>query len=171
MGMLRAGRLSEAEVAARSRACRVARGLSPTAVNLPGVWIERAKYVPRRGTPDAAVQVRACSRAVCKAALLAAPVLILIPQNGLFCACQLRNGEHSRGAPNGGSRAFHRLQLGRERWVRHEDLVPLNRWTAACRPATMGCMPPSWRKVTYLAVGGLTEVGFADGPLLLVVSH
>jgi hypothetical protein len=35
----------------------------------------------------------------------------------------------------------------------------------------MDCMPPTWRKVTYLAVGGLTEVGFADGPLLLVVSH
>jgi len=32
-------------------------------------------------------------------------------------------------------------------------------------------MPATWRKVTYLAVGGLTEVGFADGPLLLVVSH
>ena len=35
----------------------------------------------------------------------------------------------------------------------------------------MGCMPSTWRKVTYLVVGGLTEVGFADGPLLLVVSH
>jgi hypothetical protein len=35
----------------------------------------------------------------------------------------------------------------------------------------MGCMPSTWRKVTYLAVGGLTEVGFADGRLLLVVSH
>jgi hypothetical protein len=35
----------------------------------------------------------------------------------------------------------------------------------------MGCMPSTWRKVAYLAVGGLTEVGFADGPLLLVVSH
>jgi hypothetical protein len=32
-------------------------------------------------------------------------------------------------------------------------------------------MPSTWRKVTYLTVGGLTEVGFADGPLLLVVSH
>lgn len=28
-----------------------------------------------------------------------------------------------------------------------------------------------WRKVTYLTVGGLTEVGFADGSLLLVISH
>ena len=35
----------------------------------------------------------------------------------------------------------------------------------------MGCMPSTWRKVTYLAVGGLTEVGFAGGRLLLVVSH
>ncbi len=35
----------------------------------------------------------------------------------------------------------------------------------------MGCMPSTWRKVTYLAVGGLTEVGFGDGRLLLVVSH
>jgi hypothetical protein len=35
----------------------------------------------------------------------------------------------------------------------------------------MGCMPSTWRKVTYLAVGGLTEVGFADGSLLLVISH
>lgn len=35
----------------------------------------------------------------------------------------------------------------------------------------MGCMPSTWRKVAYLAVGGLTEVGFAGGPLLLVVSH
>jgi hypothetical protein len=32
-------------------------------------------------------------------------------------------------------------------------------------------MPPQWRKVAYLAVGGLTEVGFAAGSLLLVVSH
>jgi hypothetical protein len=35
----------------------------------------------------------------------------------------------------------------------------------------MGCMPSTWRKVTYLAVGGLTEVGFAGSRLLLVVSH
>lgn len=35
----------------------------------------------------------------------------------------------------------------------------------------MCCMPATWRKVTYLAVGGLTDVGFAAGPLLLVVSH
>jgi hypothetical protein len=35
----------------------------------------------------------------------------------------------------------------------------------------MGCMPSTWRKVTYLAVGGLTEVGFAGRALLLVVSH
>jgi hypothetical protein len=34
----------------------------------------------------------------------------------------------------------------------------------------MGCMPPTWRKVTHLAVGGLTEVGFA-ARRLLVVSH
>jgi hypothetical protein len=47
--MLGAGRLCEAEVAARSQAGRVARGLPPTAVNLQGVWIERAGYVPRRG--------------------------------------------------------------------------------------------------------------------------
>ena len=66
--MLRAGRLSEAEVAARSQTGRVARGLPPTAVNLQGVWTERANYVPRRGPPDAAGQVRACSRAVCKTA-------------------------------------------------------------------------------------------------------
>jgi hypothetical protein len=32
-------------------------------------------------------------------------------------------------------------------------------------------MASTWRKVTYLAVGGLTEVGFADGSLLLVISH
>lgn len=32
-------------------------------------------------------------------------------------------------------------------------------------------MPSPWRKVAYLAVGGLTEVGFAAGFLLLVVSH
>ena len=32
-------------------------------------------------------------------------------------------------------------------------------------------MPSPWRKVTYLAVGGLTEAGFAAGSLLLVVSH
>jgi hypothetical protein len=36
---------------------------------------------------------------------------------------------------------------------------------------TIGFMPSPWRKVTYLAVGGLTEVGFAAGSLLLVVSH
>jgi hypothetical protein len=35
----------------------------------------------------------------------------------------------------------------------------------------MGSMPSTWTKVTYLAVGGLTEVGFADGRLLLVVSR
>jgi hypothetical protein len=35
----------------------------------------------------------------------------------------------------------------------------------------MGRMAPAWRKVTYLAVGGLTEVGFAGGFLLLVVRH
>lgn len=34
-----------------------------------------------------------------------------------------------------------------------------------------GCMPSLWKKVAYLAVGGLTEVGFADGSLLLVISH
>jgi hypothetical protein len=34
----------------------------------------------------------------------------------------------------------------------------------------MGCMSSTWKKVTYLAVGGLTEVGFAEG-FLLVVSH
>ena len=34
-----------------------------------------------------------------------------------------------------------------------------------------GRMASAWRKVTYLAVGGLTEVGFADGSLLLVISH
>jgi hypothetical protein len=32
-------------------------------------------------------------------------------------------------------------------------------------------MPSPWKKVTYLAVGGLTDVGFAVGSLLLVVSH
>jgi len=32
-------------------------------------------------------------------------------------------------------------------------------------------MASAWRKVAYLAVGGLTEVGFARGPLLLVISH
>lgn len=32
-------------------------------------------------------------------------------------------------------------------------------------------MASPWRKVTCLAVGGLTEVGFAAGSLLLVVSH
>jgi hypothetical protein len=35
----------------------------------------------------------------------------------------------------------------------------------------MGSMPSAWRKVAYVAVGGLTDVGFADGRLLLVVSH
>jgi hypothetical protein len=35
----------------------------------------------------------------------------------------------------------------------------------------MGRMASTWRKVTYLAVGGLTEVGFANGSMLLVVSH
>jgi hypothetical protein len=30
----------------------------------------------------------------------------------------------------------------------------------------MGFMPTPWRKVAYLAVGGLTEVGFAAGSLL-----
>jgi hypothetical protein len=50
-------------------------------------------------------------------------------------------------------------------------LVPLNHWTTASWPATMNCMSSTWRKVTYLPVGGLTEVGFADGPLLLMVSH
>ena len=50
--MLRIGRLSEAEVAARSQAGRVARGLSPTAVNVQGVWIERAKIrAETRGLP------------------------------------------------------------------------------------------------------------------------
>src|SRR6478609_9554462 len=48
---------------------------------------------------------------------------------------------------------------------------PLNRWLPACWPATIGCMPSPGKKVTYLAVGGLTEVGFAVGSLLLVVSH
>jgi len=32
-------------------------------------------------------------------------------------------------------------------------------------------MSSQWKKVAYLAVGGLTEVGFAAGSLLLVVSH
>ena len=32
-------------------------------------------------------------------------------------------------------------------------------------------MSSPWKKVAYLAVGGLTEVGFAAGSLLLVVSH
>jgi len=32
-------------------------------------------------------------------------------------------------------------------------------------------MPSPWKKVTYLAVSGLTEVGFAAGSLLLVISH
>jgi hypothetical protein len=35
----------------------------------------------------------------------------------------------------------------------------------------MNCMSSTWRKVAYLAVGGLTEVGFADGSKLLVISH
>lgn len=35
----------------------------------------------------------------------------------------------------------------------------------------MDCMSSTWRKVAYLAVGGLTEVGFAGGSMLLVVSH
>ena len=47
----------------------------------------------------------------------------------------------------------------------NEDPVPLNRWTPACWPATIGCMPSQWRKVAYLAVGGLTEVSFAAGSL------
>jgi len=32
-------------------------------------------------------------------------------------------------------------------------------------------MSSQWKKVAYLAVGGLTEVGFAAGSLLLQVSH
>jgi hypothetical protein len=35
----------------------------------------------------------------------------------------------------------------------------------------MGGKPSPWRKVGVLAVGGLTDVGFAGGALLLVVSH
>jgi len=35
----------------------------------------------------------------------------------------------------------------------------------------MNCMSSTWQKVVYLAVGGLTEVGFTDGSMLLVVSH
>ncbi len=54
----------------------------------------RAQCVPKRAALATATQVRVCSRAVCKAALLVAPVLMLIPQNGLFCALQLRNGEY-----------------------------------------------------------------------------
>lgn len=34
----------------------------------------------------------------------------------------------------------------------------------------MSSMRSSWRKIAFVAVGGLTEVGFA-GSLLLVVSH
>jgi hypothetical protein len=34
----------------------------------------------------------------------------------------------------------------------------------------MGSMPSSWKRVAFVAVGGLTEVGFA-GSFLLVVSH
>ena len=36
------------------------------------------------------MQVRACSRAVCKAVPLAAPVFMLMIQNALFCAHQLK---------------------------------------------------------------------------------
>ena len=50
------------------------------------------------------------------------------------------------------------------------DLVPLIAGSA-CLPATIGFMSSQWKKVAYLAVGGLTEVGFAAGSLLLVVSH
>src|SRR5216684_4157181 len=35
----------------------------------------------------------------------------------------------------------------------------------------MSGMPSPWKKGRDLAVGGLTEVGFAGGSLLLVVSH
>jgi hypothetical protein len=46
-----------------------------------------------------------------------------------------------------------------------------DRWIRACSPATIGFMSSQWKKVAYLAVGGLTELGFAAGSLLLVVSH
>ena len=92
-------------------------------------------------------------------------------QNIQFGAARAsRLGDQVAAHSGGLARTFHQLQLAAN-WVRREDLVPLNRWTAACWPATMGCMPSTWRKVTYLVVGGLTEVGFADGSLLLVVSH
>jgi hypothetical protein len=35
----------------------------------------------------------------------------------------------------------------------------------------MNCMSSTWGKVAYLAVGGLTEVGFGGGSMLLVISH
>jgi hypothetical protein len=77
---------------------------------------------------------------------------------------------HEPAAPIGGSRA----PVTSCSWpgkVGMRTLVPLNHWTTASWPATMNCMSSTWRKVTYLPVGGLAEVGFADGPLLLVVSH
>ena len=65
---------------------------------------------------------------------------------------------------------MHQDASGYALWPGVRTWSPLNRWLPACWPATVGCMPSPWRKVTYLAVGGLTEVGSAAGSLL-VVSH
>jgi len=72
---------------------------------------------------------------------------------------------------SGGSRVHAPDTSGCALWPGVRTWSPLNRWLPACWPATIGFMPSPWKKVTYLAVGGLTEVGFATGSLLLVVSH
>ena len=60
-------------------------------------------HPPRRVPKQAiAVQVRACSGAVCKAVPLRAPKLMLMIQDGQFCTHQLKNAEYPGGAPNGG---------------------------------------------------------------------
>jgi hypothetical protein len=74
----------------------------------------------------------------------------------------------------------HGEQIGRDPARLHQlELVTdsgcgtgsLKRWTATRWPPMMSCMSSTWRKVAYLAVGGLTEVGFAEGSKLLVISH
>jgi hypothetical protein len=54
-----------------------------------------AQCVPKRAALATAIQVRACSRAVCKPA----PVAL---QKGLFCPGQLGSAERSQNAPIGG---------------------------------------------------------------------
>jgi hypothetical protein len=52
---------------------------------------------------------------------------------------------------------IHKLQLAARRG-RARGPGSADRWIRACSPATIAFMSSQWKKVAYLAVGGLTEV-------------